>query len=191
MGKKLATISALGLTLSLGLATAVEAGAPAANSRVEPVLRLSEGSSAQAPLGFLIFCMRQPSHCRNLGGRTQVKMTSQVTQLLKSVNLSVNRAIRPRHDRGDIWSIDVKVGDCEDYVLTKRDKLIGLGVSPASLRIATAMTPSGIGHAVLVVRTDQGDYVLDNRSNRIKAWHDTDLDWLAMSGSDPKSWHTV
>lgn len=191
MNKKLGIISALGMAFALSLSTSAQALAPAANSRIESVRRLDEGRSTRAPLGFLLFCMKQPSHCRNGGGSGRTQMTAQLMRVLNSVNRSVNRTIRPRRDRGDVWSINVASGDCEDYVLTKRNKLIRMGVPAGSLRIATAKTRSGTGHAVLVVRTKQGDYVMDNRTSRIKEWHKTGLHWVAMSGSNPKKWHAV
>ncbi len=88
--------------------------------------------------------------------------------------------------------MNVTAGDCEDFALTKRDHLIAMGWSPKALRIAVTKTPYGEGHAVLVVKTDQGDLVLDNRSNAIKGWKDTDLRWLMIqSGDNPRVWYEL
>ena len=120
-----------------------------------------------------------------------MQMSQKLLHVLNAVNQSVNRAIRPRHDKGDVWSVNVNSGDCEDYVLTKRARLIGSGVAPGALRIATVRTPSGEAHAVLVVRTDKGDFVLDNRKDAIKQWHETGLHRIAMSGSSLREWNAV
>uniref|UniRef100_UPI0026399AD3 transglutaminase-like cysteine peptidase n=1 Tax=uncultured Maritalea sp. TaxID=757249 RepID=UPI0026399AD3 len=111
--------------------------------------------------------------------------------LLLRVNSGINRAIRPRNDKGDIWSINVSAGDCEDYVLTKRAELIKFGLPASALRIATAYTQNGQGHAVLVVISRQGDYVLDNRRNAIHDWQNVDLTWVAISQADPKKWSSI
>ena len=102
------------------------------------------------------------------------------------------RPVNDRPDQGDVWQVNVKSGDCEDFALTKRDHLIAMGWSPRALRIAVTKTPYGEGHAVLVVKTDQGDLVLDNRTNAIKGWKDTDLRWLMIqSGDNPRVWYEL
>jgi predicted transglutaminase-like cysteine proteinase len=80
--------------------------------------------------------------------------------------------IRPAGEAGDRdrWEADVAAGDCEDYALTKRRKLIALGWSARALRIAVARTASVEGHAVLVVATSQGDLVLDNCTMAVRGW---------------------
>jgi predicted transglutaminase-like cysteine proteinase len=116
---------------------------------------------------------------------------------LKNVNSTVNRTMIGRNDssselNGDVWKVNVRSGDCEDFALTKRSRLIAMGWSSRALRIATAYTPSGEGHAVLVVRTDRGDLVLDNRKSSIKNWRDTDLRWdKIQSGTDPYVWYRL
>lgn len=151
---------------------------------------MPEGSRASAPIGLQIFCIQHAEYCRG-GGRSQVAFGDELMKMLNSVNRTINRQIRPRNDRGDVWSINVRVGDCEDYALTKRQRLIELGLPAGSLRIATALTRSGEGHAVLVVRTSQGDLVLDNRSGRIKPWNETGLEWIAISGANLRNWRTI
>ena len=56
-------------------------------------------------------------------------------------------------------------GDCEDYALAKRDALIAAGIGSANARIATGVLPSGEYHAMLIVSTKRGDFVLDNLTN--------------------------
>ncbi|MNL79260.1 hypothetical protein D3C87_2058250 [compost metagenome] len=83
-------------------------------------------------------------------------------------------------------------GDCEDFALTKRDKLIALGWPARALRVAVAKTSWGEGHAVLVVKTDRGDLVLDNRTNVIKDWRSAGLHWtMIQSAESPKVWHAL
>ena len=50
---------------------------------------------------------------------------------------------------------------------------------PASSLLATVVLQSnGDGHAVLTVRTSRGDFVLDNLSDEILAWNETDYRFL-------------
>lgn len=155
------------------------------------IVKIRTKSKISAPIGLMIFCMKQPQHCKG-GGRNQMAMNDNLSKVLNRTNRAVNRSIRPRYDKkGDVWSINVRYGDCEDYVLTKRAKLIKQGISPNSLRIATAYTRRGEGHAVLVVRTNKGDFVLDNRRNTILEWHKTGLRWISLSGGNLRGWKHV
>ena len=58
-------------------------------------------------------------------------------------------------------------GDCEDYVLEKRRELMHKGLSASDLLITVVRKPDGEGHAMLTVRTDKGDFVLDNLTDAV------------------------
>ena len=73
------------------------------------------------------------------------------------------------YGKDEVWAYpDKGVGDCEDYVLEKRRELNRLGMSLADLLITVVRKPDGEGHAVLTVRTDKGDYVLDNLTDKVR-----------------------
>jgi predicted transglutaminase-like cysteine proteinase len=156
---------------------------------------ISEKRRTTAPFAHVMFCARNPDECTARGDASEVSLGPLADEQLRIVNTSVNRSIRSlddRPDQGDVWQVNVTAGDCEDFALTKRDHLIAMGWSTKALRIAVTKTPSGKGHAVLVVRTDQGDLVLDNRTNAIKGWKDTDLRWLMIqSGDNPRIWYEL
>lgn len=158
---------------------------------------ISEKKRTMAPLAHVMFCARNPSECTVQGTASQISLSAFADRQMQSVNSAVNRSIRPINDRGardggDVWQVNVTSGDCEDFALTKRDHLIAMGWSSKALRIAVAKTSSGEGHAVLVVRTDQGDMILDNRTNVIKIWKDTDLRWVMIqSGENPRVWYEL
>lgn len=156
----------------------------------EDIVRMKVGGSFAAPIGFQIFCLKQPAHCRG-GGSAQVSLTSSTMSNLQAVNAQVNRSIRPVSDKNDTWSVNVRQGDCEDYALTKRAALIARGLPASALRLAAVRTRGGVGHAVLVVRTDKGDYVLDNLTGQVKEWRKTGLRWVALSGENPRQWQKV
>ncbi|MBB3595728.1 putative transglutaminase-like cysteine proteinase [Rhizobium sp. BK529] len=150
-----------------------------------------------APFAHVMFCARQPQECEAKGGAAVVALSTYADKQLRAVNASVNRSIVPRNDASgkvsdDVWEVNVKSGDCEDFALTKRDHLIAMGWSSKALRIAVARTPYGEGHAVLVVKTNVGDLVLDNRTNAIKTWDKTDLNWVMIqSADDPRVWYEL
>ncbi|MHA6297969.1 transglutaminase-like cysteine peptidase [Devosia sp. CAU 1758] len=144
-------------------------------------------TAAITPLSMQYFCAKNRAECRG-GGSGQATMTPNLMAVLQQVNVHVNRAIRPRVDNADIWELNPTEGDCEDYVLSKRSMLIRNGVSAGSLRIAYTHTRRGEPHAVLVVRTSQGDYVLDNLSNSVKTLRASGYNIRSMSSSDPSRW---
>ncbi len=54
----------------------------------------------------------------------------------------------------------------------------------SDLLITVVRQMNGEGHAVLTVRTDRGDYVLDNLELRVKPWNETSYDYLKASGRE-------
>lgn len=70
--------------------------------------------------------------------------------------------------KSDYWATPIEFmkrgGDCEDFAIAKYTALRALGVPEERLRVAIVHdNEKGIPHAVLVVYTDQGSYVLDNQ----------------------------
>lgn len=148
----------------------------------------AQASSRHAPLGYQLMCLKTPAECEG-GGKAQVKATTNVLATLKRVNASVNRSIKPQNDSGaDVWNASATTGDCEDYVLAKRRQLINAGIPASSLRIAYVKTRSGVGHAVLVVNTNNVKYVLDNLTNAIKPLSQTGYRVVSMQGANPRNW---
>lgn len=156
-----------------------------------PARHMATRRATVAPFSFARFCADYSGQCEARGASGPVKLTPQRRDELRRINTAVNRAIRYEEDEpgDDVWKIGVTAGDCEDYVLAKRQKLLAAGWPSSALRIAIATTPSGIGHAVLVITTEDQDLVLDNRTNTIKPWHTVNLNWLKIQNPDnPKKW---
>jgi predicted transglutaminase-like cysteine proteinase len=151
------------------------------------------------PYAGVLFCRENPEECevkRTRWSRLEMAMSEKRFAQLQSVNQSINRKIRPQNDSagagGDVWSLAPASGDCEDYAITKRHELIARGWSANTLRLAVAYTAFGEGHMVLVVKTNSGDLVLDNRFDAIRRWDKTGLKWvMVQSASDPEKWMTV
>lgn len=81
-------------------------------------------------------------------------------------------------------------GDCEDFALQKQKELIAAGFPPESVLLAYTdseqnLLGKGIDHAVLVVRTDHGDFVLDNdqESSQVLPWTDATSRIVALQSA--------
>jgi len=125
-------------------------------------------------------------------------MTLQAWRGLVRTNTWVNENIKPITDL-DHWGVvekwsypDDGYGDCEDYVLLKRRMLIEAGWPREALLITVVRDKKGDGHAVLTVRTDKGEFVLDNQNDQILLWSDTGYRFVKrQSQSDPNTWVTL
>lgn len=175
-----------GLTMAVSM---LSTGGAAAYSNYGKVATfdLVARSAAITPLSMQFFCVKNRSECAG-GGRGEVTMSPNLMAVLKAINLRVNRAIAPEADTADIWELNPASGDCEDYVLSKRSALVRQGVSAGALRIATTRTPRGEPHAVLVVRTNEGDFVLDNLNNSVKTLRASGYNIRSMSSPNPYKW---
>ncbi|MFN3869418.1 MAG: transglutaminase-like cysteine peptidase [Hyphomicrobiaceae bacterium] len=150
---------------------------------------------SQAPYGFVRFCEASPEHCvANSQEDARVDATPDRLAQLDDVNRSVNRQIKPMTDLEiygvtEFWTIPRTVGDCEDYALLKRKLLMQRGWPSSALLMTVVRDEKGEGHAVLTARTAQGDFVLDNKSDAVKIWHQTPYDFvMRQSYLNPKVW---
>lgn len=186
--------SARRLLSLVGATLIVSANAFAAGS--EPML--TAGLTSQ-PIGHFEFCKTHLAECSI---RTHDKgvqsLSDTVLQEIEAINMEVNHSVRPMNDvdiygKDEVWAYpDDSVGDCEDYVLEKRRRLLGKGISLSNLLITVVRKQDGEGHAVLTVRTDQGDYILDNLNDSVKPWLETGYRFLKrQSSTNTGRWVTV
>lgn len=150
-------------------------------------LSAAPAQAAVQPWAAAAFCRELPSECQG-GGANKVQLTQDVAALLKRVNSQVNRSISYRAERVDEWKLNPRYGDCEDYAISKRSALIKAGVSPNALRIGMTKTRRGEPHAVLIVRTNQGNFVLDNRTAAIRTINETEYRINSMSTGSLYNW---
>lgn len=152
---------------------------------------------ANPPIGHYEFCKTYESECRPTAANADMgpeQLTEGKWRTILDVNYSVNTKIAPLTDMEiygveERWAYPTTVGDCEDYVLLKRRELIKQGFAPANVLITVVLQPNGDGHAVLTVRTDRGDFVLDNMRNKVMAWNETEYTYLKRQASDnPGRW---
>jgi predicted transglutaminase-like cysteine proteinase len=159
------------------------------------------GAETRRPIGWHNLCRVAADEC-DAGSETPVNvaLSPQTRHLLVAVTTLANRTITPRTDDEhyhldrktliDWWTYpDDGAGDCSDFMLLKRKMLVEAGW-PRSAALATVVLDHhGDGHAVLTVTTDQGDFVLDNLTDKLLRWDETGYAFVKrQSQADENIW---
>lgn len=147
---------------------------------------LKTGKETTRPYGHVEYCGRNASDCRSRAASAALPAAK--LNVLQSVNVSVNRAIKPVADikafgRKEFWTANAWQGDCEDFALAKRAKLMRKGFKPSQLLLTMAHNGTE-AHTVLVVRTRDGDFVLDNLYDEVKPVKAARLRFLKIQSPD-------
>jgi predicted transglutaminase-like cysteine proteinase len=190
--------------LKIGMATASVMMAAAAGSMpaygfflVRPVIFAPLGDVTKAPGGWLQFCADKPEECRPIADAPRdVALTPDLLQELFKINAYANDRVKWTSDselygKAERWAYPLDRGDCEDIVLLKRRLLAKAGWPMNALLITTVevRTPDKGRHAVLTVRTDRGELILDNLTPEILFWYETNYRYLTrQSTADPNVW---
>jgi predicted transglutaminase-like cysteine proteinase len=150
---------------------------------------------ARPVLAWAKLCERLPAECEvDTAEPATVSLSAKTWQTIQSVNRRVNTTIRPLTDDAhwgvpDSWDFPTDgAGDCEDYQLLKRLLLVEAGLPRRALRMTVVIDEKREGHAVLMVRTDRGDFILDNKTNAVMPWHDTGYIYVKREGQDSRNW---
>tara|TARA_R110002124_G_scaffold63350_48_gene173608 strand:+ start:11268 stop:11900 length:633 start_codon:yes stop_codon:yes gene_type:complete len=144
----------------------------------------THSGTTSIPVGHAEFCKARPAECRpNAQVVPAVGLTAELWQQLLAVNAHVNSTVVPVTDQdlyqvAEFWTYPNGYGDCEDYALAKRRELINAGWPASTLLMAVVKQANGEGHAVLIVRTDRGDLVLDNQVGSVDLWSATPYKFL-------------
>jgi len=162
---------------------------------------MTVGAPTRQPFGHFDFCAREPSHCapRPAGSDPgPVTLDAEEMDLVAGINLETNSAIRPASDlelygREEHWGLPVAGrGDCEDYALEKQRQLEAAGFDPADLLLTVVRKPDGTGHAVLTLRSTQGDFILDNLDWRVLPWRETPYRFVKRQHpTQPALWQEI
>ena len=120
---------------------------------------------------------------------------------IETANRLINTAIRymsdlAQHATIDVWSAPLASlgtgrGDCEDYALEKRRRLIAEGVPAEALSMAVVVTHRGERHAVLIVAFEAGDMVLDNLTPWPTPWAQLNYTWVERQVAGSSTWTTI
>ncbi|ANG96065.1 transglutaminase [Brucella pseudogrignonensis] len=180
------------ILLILGTAFA-QAANPTSKSHWMPT-----GERTSQPIGHYEFCERHDTECKITSANSApLTLNQKVWQEIIAVNASVNERIAPRTDmdvwgREEYWEYPTTAGDCDDYMLLKRRELIALGIPANTLLMTVVRQTNGEGHAVLTVRTDRGDFILDNLDQRVRLWNETDYTYLKrQSTTNTGTWVSI
>lgn len=166
----------------------------------------SLGNAAAPPIGYVQFCRDNPEECvSKVLPSTTIALDEASWKRIVKINADVNREVVAVTDQDhwgqpEVWSYpDDGKGDCEDYVLEKRRRLVKAGFPVQTLLITVVRDQKGDGHAVLTIKTNRGDFVLDNQVGKILAWNETGyrfvkrqsdenpMRWVSLGGVDMRS----
>jgi predicted transglutaminase-like cysteine proteinase len=154
------------------------------------------GPQTLVPFGWYDFCNRYKGECDGPPLAAQdVRLTPAALKQLQRVNVWVNASVQPLSDEDhwrlvDQWDYPIDgYGDCEDYALLKRKLLMERGFPRQALLMTVVKDTHGEGHAVLTVKTDRGEFILDNLTDEIKPWDETGYQFVKrQSQTDPNVW---
>jgi predicted transglutaminase-like cysteine proteinase len=188
---------AMAAAMGLGVATSAVAAEKSAARQPEraqvvaanlpPVqkVRITLGGNTSIPTGWSDFCKRYAGECSHVDYQSPpqlIHLNAKMWKTLKSVNDTWNRIIVSASDIDhwgaiDQWDlVDASEGqdhrgDCEDFALSKRKTLIErYGVPATAVLVTVVQMNERELHAILVARTDRGDFVLDNMASEVLAW---------------------
>ncbi len=191
---KVLTMGVTALSLASGVAAEPSDGIQKRTTkRISSFMRVY--GPANPPYGFVRFCSSNPTACiKSTSATSRVRITAKRLRELDDVNQLVNTSIEPVTDMEvygvtELWIVPTIKGDCEDYALLKRKMLIDRGWPESALLLTVVRDEAGDGHAVLTIRTAQGDYVLDNKDESVRMWTQTPYKYLMrQSYLNPKIW---
>lgn len=144
---------------------------------------------------------RRSRRSSNIGANSTPDRPLTAKKIIGKINTRINNDVLQQSDNA-IFGVDEywkpsgnspgATGDCEDIALQKQADLVAAGIPTDRLFLAVVYK-SGVGlHTVLLVRTDEGDMVLDSLTSRIRHWHQTGFIWVrAQVPGSPLQWKRV
>lgn len=137
------------------------------------------------PTGFYEMCATREAECAPVV-QTKSLTFAEVREINQQVNLDIRPVTEPAG--ADVWKIGVRDGDCDDYVMTKRHRLIQAGLGSDRARVAVGVAKGQL-HAVLVVNFGPHFYVLDNLTDAVLPVERSDVRILSVqSPENPRVW---
>jgi predicted transglutaminase-like cysteine proteinase len=184
------------VAVSIALTGMAMLSAPSAIAASERPVFISIGADARAPIGWVQFCNDNARDCEAQGGGARdVVLNAKAWSDLVRINRWANEHIKPVTDM-EHWGVVERwdypkdgYGDCEDYVLLKRQMLMKAGWPASALLITVVRDKKGEGHAVLTVKTDKGEFILDNQAENVVLWSESGYRFVKrQSQQDPNVW---
>lgn len=165
----------------------------------EAAIYASTGQETAVPYGWVDFCRRYRGECPDDTLPTQnIEFAVKTLKQIERINSWVNHSIKPISD-SDHWGVVDRwdypndgMGDCEDYALLKRKMLIEEGFPRQALLITVVKEKNGEGHAILTIKTNRGEFVLDNMSDEVRPWTRAPYRFVKrQSQENPNMWVAV
>jgi predicted transglutaminase-like cysteine proteinase len=135
------------------------------------------GGPVSSPIGHFEFCKKWREECARIAEPSGPAALSEAAwAAVRQINDRINSEVTPKTDRElfgkeELWTFPKGAGDCEDYALLKRRILIEeQGLSPSNVLLTVVKRKNGEGHAILTLRTTEGDFVLDNLHPAVRPW---------------------
>ncbi len=178
-------------------ATTLVTSAPAHAFLARPSLFAALGGVTKAPAGWIKFCAINADECQpSTTASRDIILTPDLLRKLYAINALANDRVKWTSDadlykKTEYWAYPLDRGDCEDIVLLKRRLLAEAGWPLAALLITVVEDPgaNNTRHAVLTVRTDRGEFILDNQTPEVLFWYETGYRYLMrQSTADPNVW---
>ena len=161
---------------------------------------LSSYGEVWANYAVVAFCEAHPHECRKTGGDGLFELTPDRRAELEEVNASINHEMDYATDdllyqKSDRWIVGTTHGDCEDFAIKKRSTLIAAGWPSSVLLLTVVRTPQKDMHAILIVRTAAGDFVLDKTAQAydpVRPWYAVRYEYVSQqSPEDPERWFAL
>lgn len=191
--KLLSIVAAVAMTVAVAGAASAASPVDLSNAAFAPTM-----GPTSIPIGHAEFCKSHRGECgANRNARDVMPLTEDRWQQLVGVNNQMNSEIVPITDEdlykvSELWTYPQGYGDCEDIALAKRRALIADGWDASTLLMTVVREQNGNGHAVLMVRTDRGDLVLDNQDGLVKVWNETPYQFVKrQSQANAGQWVSI
>ncbi len=157
------------------------------------------GPETSIPFGWVDFCSRYRGECpEETTAPRDIDLTAAAQRRIARINAWVNKRIDPVTDKdhwaaADAWDYPTDgKGDCEDYALLKRRMLMEAGFPREALLMTVVKERNGDGHSVLTIRTNRGEFVLDNLTDEVKPWTQTPYRFVKrQSQENPNIWVAI
>ncbi len=156
-----------------------------------PYMPLVAGPAAE-PVGWDEFCANNPNECAPSTGPGFVTLTVDKLRELRIINTSVNSRYLPLINRGGMDFPKDGAANCVGYARQKRLELMALGWSADVLLLTnvTTLYERSTDHMVLTVRTNKGDFILDNATHRgeVVLWSRTRYRFVSRQAGTREGW---
>ena len=191
-----------GILKALAFGAVLLAGFAAPGARAQSLAALPSPNAVANPVGearpilaWIAFCQAYAAECAlDRSEPARIALTPTVWATVLTVNRRINRSVQATTDLDhwgtpDRWDLaEDGQGDCEDFQLLKRKQLAEAGLPRRAMRMTVVIDEKGEGHAVLTLITDRGDYVLDNKTGAVVAWHETGYTFIKRESQDAVAW---